>query len=193
MIGIDHEYIPETAPQGDTPGERPDVQNVYCEIMQMGACKLDRAGREVGVLNLTVRAHRIITIPRWLTKMTGMTEDKRAQGVSFPEALQRLVAFVGDDTEVWTFNGDWWVLEGNAKAHGIALPFKKPFARLKPLLPEKGITLEQFKAKGFSEVCSGGMYSVLGIELPAIAGVGAHDAAHDARSLAYSIHHLGLE
>jgi len=85
MIGIDHEYIAENAVQGDTPGDRPNVQRVYCEIMQMGACKLDKEGREVGVLNLTVRAHRIHTIPRWLSKMTGMTAEKRVKGVSFPK------------------------------------------------------------------------------------------------------------
>src|SRR5688572_13609218 len=114
MIGIDHEYIPENAAQGDVPGERSDVERVYCEIMQMGACKIDDSGREVGVLNLTVRAHKIHTIPLWLSRMTGMTEERRAQGVSFPDALEQLRIFVGDDADIWTFSGDWWVLEGNA-------------------------------------------------------------------------------
>lgn len=192
MIGIDHEYIPENATSGDTPSERPDVQKVYCEIMQMGACKLDSEGKEIGVLNLIVKAHRIQTIPLWLSSMTGMTEEKRATGVSFREALQKLVEFVENDKQLWTFSGDWWVLEGNAKAHGISLPFEKPFSRVKPLLADKGITLEDYRSKGFSEVCSGGLYRVLGIELPDIEGVGAHDAAHDARSLAHSVYRLEL-
>lgn len=192
MIGIDNEYISANALQGDVPGARPDVQSVYCEIMQMGACKLDNMGREIGVLNLIVQAHHIKIIPLWLSRMTGMTEEKRATGVPFPVALQKLIEFVGDDEELWTFSGDWWVLAGNARAHGITLPFEKPFSRLKPLLSERGITLDDFTAKGFDEVCSGGLYKVLGIDLPKIEGVGAHDAAHDARSLAYSVHHLGL-
>lgn len=192
MIGIDHEYIPENASSGDTPGSRPDVQSVYCEIMQMGACKLDRSGNEIGVLNLTVRAHRIHSIPPWLSRMTGMTVEKRASGVTFPEALEQLVSFIGDDKNVWTFNGDWFVLEGNARAHGINMPFAQPFYRLKPLLSTKGITLEDFNAQGFDEVCSGGLHKVLGIELPEIEGVGTHDATHDARSLIHSVHHLGL-
>lgn len=192
MLGIDHEYIPEDALQGDVPGSRPDVRTVYCEVMQMGACKLDANGLERAVLNLTVRAHRLHTIPVWLTRMTGMTEERRSRGVSFPEALQRLVAFVGEATNVWTFNGDWWVLEGNAKAHGIELPFATPFKRLKPLLPGLGIHLADFQRAGFGEVCSGGLHRVLGIELPHTEGVGAHDATHDARSLAYAVHQLGL-
>jgi hypothetical protein len=192
MIGIDHEYIPENAAQGDTPSERPDVQKVYCEIMQMGACKLDAAGREIDVLNVIVRAHRIHAIPLWLSRMTGMTKEKRTTGLSFPDALRQLVDFVGDDKDLWTFSGDWWVLEGNAKAHGISMPFEKPFNRLKPLLADKGITLEDYRSKGFNEVCSGGLYKVLGIDLPNIEGAGAHDAAHDARSLARSVYHLGL-
>lgn len=192
MIGIDHEYIPENSPQGDIPGKRPDVQSVYCEIMQMGACKLDKSGQEIGVLNLVVRAHRILAIPLWLSRMTGMTKEKRVAGMSFPQALQQLVDFIGDDKELWTFSGDWWVLKGNAEAHGISLPFQEPFNRLKPLLSGKGITLEDFEAKGFSEVCSGGLYKVLDIELPNIEGVGTHDATHDARSLVHSVHRLGL-
>ena len=45
--------------------------------MQMGACRLDEAGNEIDVLNLTVKAHRIHTSPPWLSKMTGMTEERR--------------------------------------------------------------------------------------------------------------------
>lgn len=190
MLGIDHEYIPETAPMGDVPGTRPDVQSVYCEIMQMGACKLDAAGREIGVLNIVVKPHRLATIPLWLSRMTGITPERRASGITFPEALEQLVAFAEGDQNIWTFSGDWWVLLGNARAHGIELPFKEPFRRLKPLLPEYGIGLDEFKQHGFSEVCSGGLYRVLGLELPAIEGVGAHDAAHDARSLVHAVHHL---
>ncbi len=190
MIAIDHEYLSETAPLGDTPGERPDVQRVYCEIMQIGACKLDKDGLEIGTLNITVQPHRLSVIPVWLSRMTGMTAEKRATGVPYPEALQKLVEFIGDDTDVWTFSGDWWVVEGNVCVHQIAMPFQKPFHRLKPLLAERGITLEKFRQYGFTEVCSGGLSQVLGISLPMIEGVGAHDAAHDARSLAHSIFHL---
>ncbi len=190
IIATDHEYIPENAAQGDTPGGRPDVRKTYCEVMQMGACKVDDDGNETEVLNLTVRGHQIKRIPQWLSDMTGMTEQKRAQGVTFPEALERLERFVGRNGEVWTFNGDWWVLEGNAKAHGIELPFEEPFSRVKPILGDLGITKSDYKAKGFDEACSGGLYKVCGLTLPEIEGVGAHDAAHDARSLAHSVHFL---
>jgi hypothetical protein len=195
MIAIDHEYLSESAPLGDTPGERPDVQNVYCEIMQIGACKLDADGIEIGTFNVTVQSHKLHHIPVWLSRMTGMSEEKRAMGLPYPEALRQLVEFIGDDKEIWTFSGDWWVVEGNVKAHQIPMPpqFQQPFQRAKPLLADKGVTLEQFKQAGFSEVCSGGLYKVLGITLPAIEGVGTHDASHDARSLAHSVFHLGLK
>ncbi|MBP9762328.1 hypothetical protein KBD34_01800 [Patescibacteria group bacterium] len=193
MIAIDHEYLSETAPSGDTPGERPDVQRVYCEIMQIGACKLDAHGVEIGTLNVTIQPHRLRNIPLWLSRMTGISEEKRAAGLPYPEALRQLVEFIGDDNDIWTFSGDWWVVEGNVRAHKLPMPFQQPFQRVKPLLEEKGVTLEKFKQAGFTEVCSGGLYKVLGITLPAIEGVGAHDAAHDARSLAYAIFHLKLE
>lgn len=189
-IGIDHEYIPENAAQGDTPGERPDVQTIYCEVMQMGACKLDGKGKEIAVLNQTVSAHRIHTIPPWLSTMTGMTAEKREQeGVPFLDALKMLVDFVGDE-HPWTFSGDYFVLQGNAEKHGITLPFNRPFKRVKPRLAGWGVTLADYQRLGFTEMNSGNLHKVLGIELPSIEGVGAHDAAHDARSLSYSIQQL---
>lgn len=191
-IGIDHEYIAENAPQGDEPPtERPDVTSVYCEVMQMGACLLDDDGNEIVVLNQTVKAHRIHAIPPWLSNMTGMTEERRErEGVSFPDALLELSVFVGACRVPWTFNGDWWVLEGNARAHGITLPFNRPFKRVKPRLAGWGVTLKDYQRLGFTEMNSGDLHKVLGIELPSIEGVGAHDAAHDARSLAHSVHRL---
>lgn len=192
MIGIDHEYIAENAPNGmHPPVQRPDVKKVYCEVMQMGACKLDASGAEIDVLNITVNAHRIHEVPLWLTQMTGMTTERReSEGISFPRALEKLEAFVGSSTDVWTFSGDWWVLEGNAKAHGIILPFSQPFQRVKPLLESYGVTHYDYSALGYDEVNSGHLYEVLGLTLPKIEGVGAHDAAHDARSVAHSMHHL---
>ncbi len=190
IIGIDHEYIPENATQGDTPGGRPDVHEVYCEVMQMGACKLDGGGNEIAVLSQTVSAHKIHIIPPWLSRMTGMTAEKRERdGIPFPDALSMLAKFVGD-SRPWTFNGDWFVLQRNAEVHGIRLPFPQPFYRVKHRLEEWGVTLDDYKRFGFLEMSSGNLYKVLGIELPEIEGVGAHDAAHDARSLAHSVYQL---
>jgi hypothetical protein len=188
---VDHEYIPENAATGDTPGQRPDVQSVYCEIMQMGACRLDAGGTEIAVLNLTVKAHRIHAIPPWLSKMTGMTEERRErEGVHFRDALLELDDFISILENPWTFSGDWYVLKGNAEAHGIALPFLEPFRRAKPCLADWGVTLADYQRLGFNEMNSGNLHKVLGIELPLITGVGPHDAVHDARSLAHSIHLL---
>ncbi len=191
MIAIDTEYIAENAATGDIPGPRPNIEEVYCEIMQIGACKLDVEGNEVAVLNITVLPHQIETIPTWLVTMTGMTTEKReATGIPFTEALQKLVDFVGDETDIWTFNGDWFVLQGNIKSHQLENPFPTQFNRTKPKLADLGVTLEMYEKIGVKEMNSGNLYKVLNIELPHIEGVGAHDACHDARSLAYSMYHL---
>jgi len=193
LVGIDHEYIPENAAQGDVPGQRPDVRTVYCEVMQMGACKLDESGMELAVLNQTVSANRIHTIPPWLSKMTGMTPEKRArEGIPFPEAFDMLVDFIGGHTP-WTFMGDEHVLRGNVEAHGLVWPFVESFQLVKPRLMDWGVTLEDYQCHGFSEMNSGNLHKVLGIELPSIEGVGAHDATHDARSLIHSVYHLTKE
>jgi DNA polymerase III alpha subunit (gram-positive type) len=192
MIGIDFEYIKENAPEGDDPGGRPDIQNTYCEIVQIGACKIDADGKEIKSLNIMVAPYTIQTLPPWFVSMTGITEKKRESGIPFPDALKQLQTFVGEESLVVTFSGDWFVLEGNVKKWNIANPFPEPFVRLKPMLDTYGIGLEDFKRSGLQEVQSGGLYKVLNITLPKTSGVGEHDAEHDARSLIHSAYHLGI-
>lgn len=192
MIGIDFEYIKENAPQGNDSGDRPDIKNTYCEIVQIGACKLDNEGKEIESLNIMVAPYTIKTLPPWFVSMTGITETKRESGILFPEALKQLQKFIGKDSSVITFNGDWFVLEGNLKKWNITNPFLEPFVRLKPMLDNYGIGIEDFKKNDLQEVQSGGLYKVLNISLPKISGVGEHDAEHDARSLVYSAYHLRI-
>lgn len=192
---IDNEYIAANAPQGhEPPLERPDVRKDYCEVMQMAACKLDDNGNEVAIMDQVVSAHKIHFIPPWLSKMTGMTEKKRAEeGIPFPKALAMLHDLVGDDERPWTFYGDYDVLKGNANEHGIELPFKHSFMRVKPRLERWGVTLADYQRLGLSEMNSGDLHKVLGIEIPETEGVGTHDAKHDVRSLAHSLYHFKLE
>ena len=191
MIGLDHEYIATDAPSGaEPPQQRPDPRVTYCEVMQMGACKLNSGGEEIDILNRIVKGHRLRTVPIWLSNMTGLTTQHREdEGVSFPEAFDELVAFIGNERP-WVFNLDWYVLRANAQAHGISFPFDEEFRRVKSELARYGVGIDAYRAKGFDEVNSGHLYAVLGLQLPVIEGVGAHDAAHDARSIAYSMHHL---
>ena len=186
MIGIDFEYVAAKAVEG----RRPDVQNEYCEIMQIGACRLNDLGEEQATLNIAVNAFKVTHLPEWLERLTGMSDEKRAQGVSFPSALKQLYSFAAR-AEIWTFSGDWFVLERNCAAHGIPNPFKRPFFRAKPLLDHCGVGMKDYKEYGFAEVNSGDLYKVLGIELPRIEVSGsAHDASHDARSLVHSVFKL---
>jgi len=188
LVGIDNEYIPEDARMGNTPGPRPDVTKTYCEVMQMGACKLD--ADEVAVMNQAVSAHRLHVIPQWLSSMTGMTAERRErEGIPFPEAYEQLVDFVGDEAP-WVFKGDEHVLRGNVAAHGLEWRFPEPFRLVSPLLHAFRITRKDYELHGFNEVNSGNLHHVLGINLPAISGVGAHDALHDASSLIHSVHYL---
>ena len=192
MIGIDCEYVAENAQQGEHPGKRPNPENTYCELIQIGACKLDDDGKEQAALNLTIRAQRIKELPSWLSKMTGMTKERRERnGTPFPEALDILEELIKGEV-VWTFNKDWWVITANMKAQGIkeSSILHKPFQRLKPKLSSYGLNKKDFQNQGFKEICSGGLHKVLDIELPKTEGIGVHDAAHDARSLIYSVYKL---
>jgi len=53
--------------------------------MQMGACKLDKEGREVGVLNLTVRSAPHSHYPALAFENDGHGTRKKGEGVSFPK------------------------------------------------------------------------------------------------------------
>jgi len=191
IIGIDNEYIAEDTPGGAVaPDSRPDVMETYCEVMQMGACRVDQDGTEVAIINKLVKPHLIHTIPPWLSDMTGITEERRNdEGVHFLQALEELVQLVGTERG-WTFSGDNVVLAGNCAAHGVPYPFVQPLLRVKPRLADWGIGIQHYLLRGYSEMNSGHLHKVLGIELPSITGVGAHDACHDARSVAHSIHHI---
>jgi DNA polymerase III alpha subunit (gram-positive type) len=185
MIGLDCEYIAETALGDELPNSRPDVEKVYCELLQISACKLDNHGKEADTFNVFLKPYRVNNLPAWITNMTGITNNTRSHGDEFKEALTKLVDFVGKD-ECWIFNGDWNVINGNCQAHNIPMPFSM-FHRLKPKLSTL-VSLDQFKDAGYNEVCSGGLYKVFGLNLPVEGN--AHDALHDARSLVHTVHHL---
>jgi DNA polymerase III epsilon subunit-like protein len=188
MIAIDTEYISEKAVDGPVPGNRPDVTTTYCEIMQIGAAKLDGRGNEVSTLSLTIRPSFISHIPEWLSKMTGMTEGKRQKGITLQEGIRQLNDFIGGEKFVWTFSGDWHVFSNSAKKHDFVLPFSE-FQLVEPQLAGWGVTEKNFKEKGFEEICSGDLHKVLGLQLSDV-GTTTHDATYDARSLVHSVFYL---
>lgn len=186
MIAIDTEYIAEDAVQGKIPGVRPDVRTTYCGVIQIGAIKLDEEGNEVDTLNLLIKPSFIETMPEWLVTLTRITEEQRKEGISFKEAIELLVRFIGNDTNIWVFAGDGFVFSNAIKRHDMHVVLPE-FKLVKPKLEEWGLVEARFREKGL-EVCSGNLYKVLDIDLPADGN--AHNALHDARSMAYSVFRL---
>lgn len=176
LVAVDFEYCVVRDP---VEGRRPDVRTEQCEIIQIGAVRLDGDGKEVASLNVLVSAHSVTQLPAWLQKLINVTDaQRREKGVSFADAVAQLRAFCGD-AEVWTFSGDWFVLLGDCKAHNVVCPFDKPFLRARALLDRMGIT---------QQLSSGELHTVVGLQPPAVGA--AHDALFDARNLAQAVFRL---
>lgn len=190
-LRCDHEYTTANARLGSSPSSRPNVQDVYCEVVQVGACKFDLNARiGLDVLIDTVRAHELTHLPSWLVNMTGMTEQTREKdGISIPSAMLKLQDFCVGAEDIFTYSEDWYVPKGSRQKQEIPFSWaENPFTRVKPLLEEEyNFTLVDYIKSGFNEKCSSGRSTVLGLTLSSTDGVGLHNAAHDARSLVHSI------
>lgn len=99
----------------------PNIKENQCpnEIIQIGAVKLDRYMKIVDTLKIYVKpAVYEILNPR-IVEITGITEQDLENGISFPEAIDRLADFSGDDSIICSWaKDDVAELIRNSKYHG---------------------------------------------------------------------------
>lgn len=183
MIVFDLEYMPETSPLGDKAPGRPDLTNIYCEIFQIGAVKLDKNGDEIDSLNVILKPEKFPKLPVWLSEMTRVSDAQRERGISIREGLERLREFIGKEEDVWVFYGDSIVIPNAMKELGFWIEFPE-MKRAKDYMDEWGLSKAKFEERGL-EYCSGNMSKVLGVEEDNEGG--EHDALYDARSMAKAI------
>tara|TARA_R110000868_G_scaffold91742_1_gene254201 strand:- start:12160 stop:12750 length:591 start_codon:yes stop_codon:yes gene_type:complete len=157
----------------------------YREIIQIGAVKLD-AGvgsdlNEVESFCCLVRPKINSDLSDYIQDLTGISQKNLDQNaVTFAQALDSFVAFIGDDTDMLlSFGRDGEVIVENCDINGVDHPAVLP--------PEEN--LRQYMLKiGLLEdyVFSADLPTVFGIDVDFT----SHDALGDARAVASVVRHL---
>ncbi len=98
------------------------------EILQIGAIRLhnDEELSEIDSLDVLVKPRINPELSDYIIDFTGITQARLdAEGMSFAEALKRLVAFLGDDTEtVYSWGTDFKVIKENCQLNDISFPLE---------------------------------------------------------------------
>lgn len=174
-IYVDTEYVfPNMGRDYGMPTE--DDQR---QIVQIAAILVDQeTGEELESFDQIVFPKYMKKIPIFFTELTKITQDDVNQNaISFIKALKQFVEFCRD-YPVWTFNADYGVFKQNCTFFNIDMPFKKDFIRVKPLLSSWGIDPNKYS--------SGTLYKVTKQKMQGH----VHNALHDVRSMAMSVHYL---
>jgi len=148
------------------------------EIVQIGAVRLNGADRlaETAQFSALVRPRINPALSAYFTGLTGITQAMvDADGVSFPEALDRFAGFIGGDTvAVLSFGKDPNVLQRNCRLCDVPFPFDAAlFVNVVP-------ALRAALALGDTPFSSSDLPRLTGFAPPGT----AHDAMGDARCIA---------
>jgi inhibitor of KinA sporulation pathway (predicted exonuclease) len=152
----------------------------FKEVVQIGAVKLD--GRDLSVLDefdVLVRPRINPDLSAYFENLTGITHaEVAADGVDFADAYARFAAFA-EGGPICAFGHDEWVLEENLRLYGITQ--FKPLPRFADLRTWFAACNIDPRGKLSCEIAPS-----LGITVPGR----AHNALHDARSLAAGMEHM---
>jgi len=155
----------------------------HCEIIQIGAVKLDAANNfaEIGTFEVFVKPRINPTLSEYITDLTGITQEEiDVQGRSFADALADFLAFLDDDLQsVFSFGQDSAIIRKNCVLNDI--PYPDFFAKDQNLN-------EILTALNFidDQSMSSELPNQLGLESSEL----SHNALGDARALATAIRHL---
>ena len=93
------------------------------EIIQIGAVKVDPAGEAVDEMRLSVRPRYFKQVHWKVKKLTRLSEEEMMNGIPFPEAAEKLGAWLcatGPDFDIFAWGGeDERILTANLEAWGL--------------------------------------------------------------------------
>lgn len=153
------------------------------EIIQIAAVKVDLGKKEpyVDTFNLLVRPRINPQLSDYIVNLTGISQSRIDwDGYQFEQAIEMLYAFSDFGTlPLFSYGCDAEVILENASLYRTALPeFTAGIFDTIPLFQSEGIDTEAN--------VSGTLHKSVGIELDGA----AHDALHDARSVALTLRAL---
>ena len=150
------------------------------QVVQIAAiCYDNSVGKELSSFDILTAPKYAKVLPDFFTELTGITQDQVDQkSVVFSDAFEKLILFCGD-SNVYTFDKDWYVLRQNCGYHKINFAFeKKPFIRISGKLDEWGLNQNKYS--------SGTLYKAAGLRMEGH----VHNALHDVRSMAAATFHF---
>ena len=156
--------------------------NEYCEIVQIGAVKLDRRSKEfseTASFQTLVKPLINPSLSNYFTDLTGITQEQvDAEGLSFPEAVAGFRDFIGDDSPtVYSFGGDEKHIYLNCGLHRLSCPIGMRLFRDIMVLFQLGL------GAGPEPLYISQLPQLLGFEAPGR----NHDALNDARCIAEAL------
>ena len=97
------------------------------EIIEIGACRVDRAGNVVSRFSELIRPRVYKRLDKHIKQVTGITEQELAQGRSFSDVFGDFIAWCGEDAQLVTWGrDDYPVLKRNAAFFMTPMPFAPP-------------------------------------------------------------------
>lgn len=97
------------------------------EIIEIGACRVDRAYRVVDTFSRLIRPRLYKRLDKHIRQVTGMTEAELASGGTFSDVFADFIAWCGGDAQLVTWGrDDFPVLRRNAAFHQCPMPFEPP-------------------------------------------------------------------
>lgn len=97
------------------------------EIIEIGACRLSPQGETEATFSMLIKPKLYRRLDRHIKKVTGITEEELAIGVSFPEAFSAFSEFCGKRPDLVTWGrDDFPVLRRNLNFYRIPLKLSPP-------------------------------------------------------------------
>lgn len=150
----------------------------FCEIVQIGAVKLDRRRgfAETSDFQILVKPQINPDLSEYFIDLTGITQERvDVEGISFPEALAAFKAFIGEDNAtLYSLGGDEKHIYLNCGLHRLSCPIDMQLFR--DIMPAFQNALDL----GPQPIVTSQLPELLGFEIPGR----AHDALDDARCIA---------
>ena len=148
---------------------RNDAVDLYGEIIQIGAVKLNDELDVIDTFSTMVKPQYYTKMNKEISELTSITDADLEKGISFKEAAENFLSWCGEDAALLSWgDSDLQQLEDNSLLHGMSLDWIPEWFDAQLMFDDQ-ITME-----GRSFSLDYACYTF------GITGSAAHDALHDA-------------
>ena len=119
----DYEHLIVIDLEWNQRSHNPDLR-MTSEIIEIGACRVDRNYRIVDTFSEVIRPRLYKKIERHVKNVTGITDEELALGRPFKDVYTEFIQWCGKDVQLVTWGtSDFPVLQENAQFYKLPMPF----------------------------------------------------------------------